>query len=280
MKLVIKPLGGLGNRMRVLHTALTFLYENDVDLEIIWHKNEILNCSIYSLFEVPPQIKVTERYESLPVKMVQKFDQKFLARRYFYDRAFYDQEIKELYRKEFDFKNLLQYPSVFIETCQWLMPVKQTFSSMPLAPSIQTSSQAYTEIFTEHTIGLHIRRMDHSKATHRSPLSKFIRLARHEINLNPAVTFFLATDCPETEETIRHYFGERIIFQAGKKFERNTPEGIQAAMTDMLCLAATRKIYGSFYSSFSHVASLIGNTPRHVVDILSASDETELVTHV
>ena len=276
----MKPTGGLGNRMRVMHTALTFLYENGVDLEIIWHKNEILNCSIHSLFDVPSQIKVTERYETLPVKTVQKIDRQFQARTLVYDKAFYDQEIKELYQNGFDFKNLLNYASVYIETCQWLMPVSHSFSYMPLAPSIQAAALAYTSAFSEDTIGLHIRRADHEIATYRSPMSHFIRMADHEIDQNPTVNFFLATDCQKTEESMMNHFGDRLIVQPGKRFERDTPQGIQAALTDMLCLAATQKIYGSFYSSFSHVASLIGNTPRHVVDILSAKDETELEAQV
>lgn len=280
MKLVIKPLGGLGNRMRVLHTALTFLYENRVDLEIIWHKNETLNCSIHSLFEVPRGIKVTEKYESIPVKMFQKFDRQFQARNLFFDMAIYDQEIKEMYQNGFDYTSLLQYSSVFIETCQWLIPVRESFSCMPLAPSILASAREYTDRFTDYTMGLHIRRADHHKATYRSPISQFIRLVQHEIDQNPAVNFFLATDCQKTEATIIRYFGDRIIVQKGKRFERDTTQGIQDALTDMLCLAATNKIYGSFYSSFSHVASLIGTTPRKVVDILAPGDEIELEPQV
>lgn len=280
MKLVIKPFGGVGNRMRVLHSALTLLREESVDLEIIWHKNETLNCSIHSLFEVPPQILVTERFESLPIKVLQKADREFQAKKYLYERSFYDQEIKELYQNNYNFRNLLQYQSVFIETCQWMIPANGTFASMEVVPSIRTAAYSYTSRFSENTIGLHIRRADHKKATDRSPLSKFIHMARHEINLIPFVNFFLATDCEDTEKTILHYFKDRVIVQENKSLERDTPEGIQAAFIDMLCLASTQKIYGSFYSSFSHIASLIGNIPRHVVDILETRDETEFEVQV
>jgi len=69
--------------------------------------------------------------------------------------------------------------------------------------------------------------------------------------------FFLATDSPEEEQDMKKLFGDRIITFA-KKLDRNNPEAIQDALVDLLCLSKTRKIIGSFYSSFSDIAADIG----------------------
>ena len=72
------------------------------------------------------------------------------------------------------------------------------------------------------------------------------------------IKFFLATDSPDVEESIKSNYGDRIITH-DKTLARNTVSGMQDSLIDLYCLARTNRIIGSFYSSFSEVAAKINN---------------------
>ena len=88
-----------------------------------------------------------------------------------------------------------------------------------------------------------------------SGLDKFISLIEENIRKNDKSTFFLATDDLETETTLKKKFNGRIITSQKASFSRNSEEGMQNAVVDLYCLSRTKKIYGSFRSSFSQVAA-------------------------
>jgi hypothetical protein len=44
-----------------------------------------------------------------------------------------------------------------------------------------------------------------------------------------------------------------------KELNRNSQQGITDAVVDMFCLSKTKYIYGSYWSSFSDIASVIGD---------------------
>jgi len=88
----LKPLSGLGNRMRAIDSTISWCQKNKQDLTILWNPNEALNCSFRSLFEIPkiPSISITvlecplgfpERYMSnrgnikgFKVKIIRRID--------------------------------------------------------------------------------------------------------------------------------------------------------------------------------------------------------------
>ena len=64
---------------------------------------------------------------------------------------------------------------------------------------------------------------------------------------------------------MRTRYGERIVC-AESKADRSTTEGIRReGIADLWTLAHTRKIYGSFHSSFSELAAELGGIPLIVV---------------
>ncbi len=86
-----------------------------------------------------------------------------------------------------------------------------------------------------------------------------------EISENPDTRFFLATDSGEVEMKLLEIFKDRIIIQPNKQLGRNNPGAIRDALVDMLCLSRTRKILGSYWSSFSESAALMGNLQLIIV---------------
>ena len=119
-------------------------------------------------------------------------------------------------------------------------------------------------MFPDKIIGVHIRRTDNVVAIKESSLDLFISKIRLDLARDPDMYFFLATDDPNVENELISLFKTRIIC-TNKKFTRSSRDGIIGAMVDLYCLAATTKIYGSYWSSFSSVAASIGNVPLQIV---------------
>ncbi|WP_251951757.1 hypothetical protein [Salinibacter ruber] len=111
--------------------------------------------------------------------------------------------------------------------------------------------------FDSKTIGIHIRRKDHIPAKRGSPIKGFVKTMKREIRLNNA-NFYLATDKQKVKKRLKKEFKDRVRF-ANVNLSRKHESGIKGALVDLYCLSECQKIYGSQASTFSEVASKIGN---------------------
>lgn len=254
--------------MRVLHSVLSLKPAPYTDIKIIWPPVQNFNCSIHELFKIPDGIQISSS------KLKNKISHRFRRSSLFelmYDKVFYDQDIKKLRDQKYDFTELLNYSSVYIETCYWFNAFNDRFLLFEPIPEILERVSSITRNYNEHTVGIHIRRTDHVLSIKASPDSEFKRLMQREIERNNKTTFFLATDSEETELEMIQEFKDRIISRK-KELSRNSPEGIKEAFVDMLCLSETKKIYGCYKSSFSRIASKIKNNSLEIVNILPNPD--------
>ena len=138
----------------------------------------------------------------------------------------------------------------------WLAPAPQ------LTPRIVELKKR----FAPNTVGVHIRGTDLLGAVPGTvPVERTIARMRAEVELNPDVKFFLASDGDRNEEAIVTLFEDRLIRSPLKRAPRETVEGQQDAVVDLFGLAATSRIIGRRFSSFATLAALIGNKPllRH-----------------
>jgi hypothetical protein len=126
---------------------------------------------------------------------------------------------------------------------------------------IQNRIENKTSCFSQYTIGLHVRQTDNTIAIDNSPIELFKIKIEEEIAKNSKANFFLATDSPEVEKELINEFGAKIIVTS-KELNRNSENGIMDALVDMYCLSHTKLIYGSYWSSFSEVAALIGGIQK------------------
>jgi hypothetical protein len=75
----------------------------------------------------------------------------------------------------------------------------------------------------------------------------------------------VASDDTSVKEQLLQIFGaERIIIPTGI-INRDSEEGIRQAVIEMYALSSTNRILGSYYSSFSEIASSIGNVKLEVL---------------
>ena len=149
----------------------------------------------------------------------------------------------------------------------WLKPI----------PQIASRVTELKQQFAPNTVGVHLRGTD---LKNNPPVNKIIARMRAEIDLDPEVKFFLASDGDRRGEAITTLFKDRLIESqkstervpilvrqgpAGTKQMKNTERGTilgqQDAIVDLFGLAATSRIIGSGYSSFGRLAALIGNKP-------------------
>lgn len=266
------PHSGLANRIRVIISALAFSEKFGQGLTLVWRKDAALNCEFEDLFE--PSKKFSVKKYGLYYKALNNLQSRALFRDYIY--RFWGKGFTLLDKNFQEYVwstggNVIDYTKIPTGTKQFFIATCNEFYfdiayNKYLRPQAMVQEKIHNTIsqFNDKTIGLHIRRSDHIEAIQRSPLQLFINAVKKEIDDDSEANFYLATDDPVVERTIIQLYPERIYCQP-KEFSRITKEGMQAALVDLYCLANTRKIYGSYFSSFSHFASRINGVPLEIL---------------
>lgn len=150
--------------------------------------------------------------------------------------------------------------TIFINTCEEFIHWDEGLRSLKLLRPIQEHLNNLTDKleFNSHTIGLHIRRTDHYIAIENSPINLFEDVISKELISNSKSNFYLASDDPIVLGHFKSRFGEAIKF-IDKHFGRDSKEGIIDGILELYLLSRTRKIYGSYWSSYSKIAGRISN---------------------
>lgn len=263
-RLIVEPIGGLANRMRVIASGRELASRLGLPLNVMWTLDPTCNCRFAEIFETPDGMVVHEidlgrllsrlMHRAMPLKV------KLAGGCYMGPH-----EIK-LKLANSDFRNF----DVDVNRPLYLVTCFEFLSSeLPgLVPSksLQQQISTMTAGFGGHVVGVHIRRTDNSNSLLKSPTSAFVTMMRNELERNPGIKFFLATDSMDEEETLRRLFPGKIIVHRKQSLNRNKPEAIKDAVVDLYCLAKTTKIIGSFWSSFSEVAACLGDRELIVVN--------------
>jgi hypothetical protein len=267
-RFVLEAVGGLGNRMRALDSAIGFCRQYDKELHLVWPFFKGLNCPFDKLFEKPEivqSISSPSEYSRSKIIRNLKVTRRKIARnfyRFIYDKVIFKKQIYTLQETDYDFRELAEFGNIRLQTDQKFFQTKTPYRDLqPIPPLLAEIEKYRIEFSTSNAVGIHIRRTDHVWAIKHSPTEKFIAMMGEELQRDPSTRFFLATDSPEEERILSEKFGDRIITYKKSSLDRESIEGIQDALVDMYLLASTNKIIGSFTSSFSEVAAEIGNIP-------------------
>lgn len=131
--------------------------------------------------------------------------------------------------------------------------------------------------FPARVIGLHIRRTDHRQAKAHSPLAHFTERIEAAIREDATSCFFLATDSYATQESLLSRFGSwqrgghlLVLHKPYQQYltdssfpARDHVTGMRDALADLLLLARTTHVIGSYGSTFTWAAGLLGTTWEH-----------------
>ena len=127
-------------------------------------------------------------------------------------------------------------------------------------------AERINQMKTKSFIGLHIRRGDNITSRDVSKSLDFERAIENELSIDVDAMFYLCTDDYREENNFKLKYGNRIMhFPVG--LNRSRPKDIQNALLDLVMLSKSNKIYGSYWSSFSEVASAYGRVELEMVGL-------------
>lgn len=270
-KLIINPVGGLANRMRAVAAGVSLSQELGMGMpEIVWPVNNDLFCDFNSLFEsglFDGHMENISSREDLLFYDLPRKKNLYLANFLQYGRyglKLTDYDRLPLFEgKPESLENEIRssHKPVLIRSGVVYYPFTKELYRSLFVPKKEFLDAAEERLHCgkNNIIGLHIRRTDNEISIIHSPLRLFIEAVEREMSDNKDVMFYLASDDAGVKAELRTRFDNRIIV-SDKSTARNSAEGIKEALTEIVTLSRCGKVYGSYWSSFSEAAALLGDT--------------------
>lgn len=272
--LYIEPCAGLGNRFIAMASAYYAARETHQPLTVVWKKESVLAASSKSLFRLPSDIRIVEISQlGLRQNALEQIKSNAVLTT-LHKRCgliMSCDDIAALYAKG-GFENirtlLAKFPNVYIKATNPfydLSNIPTPLSFIKPAPAV--NERVIKTMGNDKYIGVHVRRTDHVEAIQNSPLELFIEKMKGCIAENPDARFYVATDDNSVLAELEKTFPGKITTLKDRYLARDYEQGIIDAYIEMLCLSRCEKILGSYNSTFSSMAAMIGNIPLEVVSI-------------
>ena len=278
-QIIIQPRAGLANRMRLISSCLYLKKKFNAEMSMIWNLDSGLNARYQDLFELNQNIRlinswskyrlivkhkklISSRFKLL--KTLSKAWNKLASSLIGIDHCLFDEDIKKGYAYV---KAILEdNDTVFFHSCEEFIDYQEGISSFTPVPTIREKVQNYSKKFDEKTVGIHIRRTDHTSSIRNSPNNLFERKIEEYLREDPSVNFFIATDDPLIEEHFKNRYPNKILSYL-KTYGRDSSQGIIDALVELQLLSKTSVIFGSYWSSYSEMASRIGKITLHILTL-------------
>jgi len=254
------PTGGLCNKMRAIDSAASFCEAYELPLKIYWIKDEeLINCRFKDIFEPVENLRLYE-LDDLPFKLrkgeIGNLFLPGLMRKMPWAGKIFDRfEIKDFKNRGGDFKKLYDEHQrlIFFSFSRFFTPEKK-YSIFKPVPVVAQMIDQETRTFNDYTVGIHIRRTDHLLSIENSPLDLFERAIEEEIEQDSRTNFYLASDCSDTKKYLVAKYGA-VIRTSYDPGDRTTLQGMYRGIVELYALSRTTKIFGSYGSSYSRIAS-------------------------
>lgn len=254
--LIIQPIGGLCNRMRAINSARILAEKRGEKLKVLWNVNSELGCPFEELFEKTDAFSVMNMHSKWNLK---KLFYQFTRKRVGNDDIRANRNEHGLTDA---YVSTLTGP-LFIATEEHFFPCHD-YSVFTPTRELQDRIDRLTSSFASHNVGVHIRRTDNKPAIGKSSTQAFIDSMKKELARRPDTMFYLATDDFTEEENLRRIFPGHILSNETRDLSRDSVNGIKDALLDLMCLASTDKIIGSYFSSFTDIAADWNGIPKCV----------------
>ncbi len=267
--IIFYPVGGLGNRMRVIESAVKYCQTNQLKFCIYWIKDSGLNCSFSNIW-LPVKNIVDKSNNIIPMLFKIRRKSKFFRFMLnFFERAkilmILDENEYEKLRNEIRINGIERYLICIIASYSIFYNYNDFQQDLfGLNQNIEELIEKETRQFDKHTIGIHIRRTDNLESIEYSPLNLFVKKMKQELAQNSSIRFYIATDSEDVKSELKTIFGERVLLPNGE-LSRNSKNGVIEAVVELYSLSKTNKIIGSHHSSFSEMAARIGNINLQVM---------------
>jgi hypothetical protein len=247
--LIVKPIGGLCNRIRVIKSLIALNKNGGGKVLVLWEKNNELFASYNTLLQNIPNIKIITT-TAIQTKFIILLFKNIFRYNYINKTQLLENFTRTNRIEDIFFLNT----NTIIETgIDFFMPNFNSDSFRLTLPLQSKLNQFINQYNISETIGVHIRRTDNSVAIQKSPLILFHQAIEKEINENKTLKFFLASDDDEVIKEFQQKYPSKIITFAQNK-RRTEQQGIEDAILELFMLSKTKKIYGTYWSSFSEMA--------------------------
>lgn len=268
--------------MRAISSFIFFKSVINAELKVIWIPDAGLNIAYKDIFKLnsnfelsnpEPEFKynlfvnkktLTENNLLVIRKLVSLYNN-LLGSILGFDCLIFDPDVKK--GVEHLKKICRNKKNILVITGNQCLDYPEGFSSFVPIHAVATKIKAAKANFKDHMIGIHIRRSDHKKAIQNSPnylfedkIIEYLSLDKDDFGV------FLATDDPKTAEYFEKKYPE-VVMTYPKTYGRSSKEGMIDAVVEMYLLASTKKIYGSYWSSFSGVAKRIYGNELEILHV-------------
>lgn len=266
--LVVRVEHGLGNRLRVLASAISASRNNDRSLVVAWIPDEHCSAQLSDVISFSGRVLTSEK----------ELDELLLSR----DFSKYDLLDKEEMQTSGISPDWKNEAAIYLRSSsRFSYPGKSLdFENRVLAglsPS-ELVMDRLKKIPFRHAIGFHIRTISSqthpnlpfesstnwSESAHRrilefrsrTGLSQFLPLISFAVETcDEDEIVFVATDSNTAREAVSSKFGQMVRFGAETPGEMRSINDVQEACVDLFTLSTCSVIVGSAYSSFSEVAA-------------------------
>lgn len=272
---IIYPDAGLGNRLNCLYSALYWKKALGLTFTVLWEVDEAC-CIEYDKLFMPISDMHVKTVYTLPLKY-NKLLKSCLGKLYIKmlkGKSLYyssektadiycnggEQAVIDILSKEDIY--CIKANSSFAELNHISEVVNELKPTEEIEMCVRTVLDSYKG---KHIIGVHIRRTDNEASIQHSPTKLFAEKMRECLDNDSDAVFYLATDDKEVEKEMSAEFPTVTHRCFSDEKIRESEGGIKDAYVDMLCLSRCEKIYGSYGSTFSKMAAVIGGIECEVV---------------
>lgn len=277
MKLTLVPNAGLCNRINSMLCGIYIHQYFNMPLDIYWENTKDCRAYFDDLFEplrqTDIQVKRLDRFYLKPSSKRNLFLPSLLRKFVFSDSLVKTQGmIFDTIMEKFDMQNA--YVTSSNRFC--LYGSRKTMTDNGISQTsvwtdlnnvsryfvpkndIQDKVNKITEKYSEHTIGVHIRRTDNILAIQNSPIENYTARMDNALQKDGNTKFYVASDDMNVKTFLKQRYSDCIIVD-NNELKRNTLSGMKDAVAELWCLANCEAIYGSNHSTYSTMASRIFN---------------------
>lgn len=265
--LTLVPQGGLCNRLRAVLSAVSLIEEQHIvaRLRVGWSADAECAARFDQLFEPlgSPHVSIApRRWTDRPVTR-RNLHWPALVRSLFYSAQYRNRPpaIEATVPAASAAGEVRLYVSTGHAFCDYSPAYVRRLHPLP---HLQQRIDALSVGFDAHTVGIHIRRTDHTTCIAESPDALFVDAMQQAVDADPATRFYLATDDADLKRRLMEHFTGRVTVQdcCGTRADLR---GMEEAVVDLWTLARTSRLLGSFWSSFTDTAAEIGGIPLEII---------------
>ncbi|MCH5327122.1 MAG: hypothetical protein J1E29_07975 [Duncaniella sp.] len=268
-RIIVVPQGGIANRMRAITAGVTLGERFGKSVVVVWHRDRELNASFQTMFEtsdLPFELREMDDFEfNLKYEVPRKRNMYISALTNLFGRR------RQLYLVDhFEKEDVAK----IVECAGHDVVINSGLEFADIDPSLINSifrptnrvQETKREILSgvKPIVAVQIRRTDNIISINNSPLELFEQSIVAELHNDSRIKIFLATDDQDIKTRLASKYPDSIVFNP-KEASRMTESGIVDGLAEMYILSECRRIYGSYWSSFSEMASMIGGNELIVV---------------